>query len=91
MQTGKPVNLPSLVSKAIELVGDKRTRPEQDVEEDVMEFIRRRFVNFHVSRQFPLDVVEAVVRARFDDVVDAAAGLKPSTSGNSAATSTILS
>ncbi len=71
MQLGKPVDLPALVKEAVLLVGDKRTREAHEVEADVLEFIRRRFVNFHVSREFPLDVVEAVVRARFDDVVDA--------------------
>jgi glycyl-tRNA synthetase beta chain len=71
IQLGKPVDIPALVREAIGLVGDKRIREAAEVEEDVVEFIRRRFVNFHVSRDFPLDVVEAVVRARFVDLVDA--------------------
>ncbi|MEW6352226.1 MAG: glycine--tRNA ligase subunit beta [Thermodesulfobacteriota bacterium] len=71
IQSGKPVDLPGLVRQAVSLVGDKRTRETEVIEQEVIEFIRRRFVNFHVSRDYPLDVVEAVVRARFDDLVDA--------------------
>ncbi|MCA1959331.1 MAG: glycine--tRNA ligase subunit beta [Desulfomonile sp.] len=67
----KPLDLDGVVRESLGLLNDKRTRPWDEVERDVMDFIRTRFVNFHTSRQFSLDVVEAVVRARFDDVVDA--------------------
>jgi glycyl-tRNA synthetase beta chain len=33
--------------------------------------MRTRFVNFHTSQGFPLDAVEAAVRARFNDLADA--------------------
>ncbi|MFH1116307.1 MAG: glycine--tRNA ligase subunit beta [Pseudomonadota bacterium] len=65
------LDLRRLVREADGLLDDKRTRPADEVEADVMEFIRTRFVNFHTSRGYPLDVVEAAVRARFDDPVDA--------------------
>jgi glycyl-tRNA synthetase beta chain len=68
---GRPMDLGWLVHEAVAQLADKRTRPEDEAEADVLEFIRTRFVNFHTSRDFPLDVVEAVVRARFDDAVDA--------------------
>jgi glycyl-tRNA synthetase beta chain len=71
MQLEKPVDLPWLIKEAVKLIGDKRTRDLSEVEADVLEFFRTRFVNFHTSRDFSLDVVEAVVRARFDDLVDA--------------------
>lgn len=67
----EPLDLPGFVREALTLVDDKRTRPWDEVEQEVMDFIRTRFVNFHTSREFSLDAVEAVVRARFDDVVDA--------------------
>jgi len=67
----RPLDLTRMVKEAIRLIGNKRTRPEDDVISEVMEFIRTRFVNFHTSRDFPLDVVEATVRARFDDLTDA--------------------
>jgi glycyl-tRNA synthetase beta chain len=65
------LDLVRLVQEANGLLHDKRKRPEDEVEADVMEFIRTRFINFHTSRGLPLDVVEAAVRARFDDPVDA--------------------
>ncbi len=71
MNLEKPVDLPWLVREAVKLIDDKRTRDLSEVEADVLEFFRTRFVNFHTSRDFSLDVVEAVVRARFDDLVDA--------------------
>ncbi|AFM26626.1 glycine--tRNA ligase subunit beta [Desulfomonile tiedjei] len=71
MNLDRPVDLPWLIREAVKLIGDKRTRGLSEVEADVLEFFRTRFVNFHTSREFSLDVVEAVVRARFDDVVDA--------------------
>lgn len=71
MNLNKPLDLESLVASALALLAEKRTREEGEVARDVLEFIRTRFVNFHTGRDFPLDVVEAAVRARFDDVVDA--------------------
>jgi len=67
----RPIELGALVGEALDILDEKRTRDRDEVMLDVMDFIRTRFVNFHTSRDFPLDVVEAVVRARFDDVVDA--------------------
>jgi glycyl-tRNA synthetase beta chain len=67
----KPLDLQSLVGEALELFAAKRTRDRAEVENEVMDFIRTRFVNWLTSRGYPLDAVEAAVRARFDDVVDA--------------------
>lgn len=71
IDTDKPLDLPWLIHESVKLIGSKKTRDAAQVEADVLEFFRTRFVNFHTSREFPLDVVEAAVRARFDDVVDA--------------------
>jgi glycyl-tRNA synthetase beta chain len=67
----RPLEIGWLVGQGMDLLADKRTREPNVVQTEVLEFIRTRFVNFHTSRDFPLDVVEAAVRARFDDVVDA--------------------
>lgn len=67
----RPMDLGWLVREANGQLTEKRKRPEDEVEAEVMEFIRTRFVNFHTARGLPLDVVEAGVRARFDDPVDA--------------------
>ncbi len=68
---GKPLELSFLIHEALERLEHYRTRPKKDVEEDVKEFFRTRFVNYHTSKDFSLDVVEAVVRARFEEIVDA--------------------
>jgi glycyl-tRNA synthetase beta chain len=67
----RPLDIGWFVGQGIDLLADKRTRESNAVRAEVLEFIRTRFVNFHTSRDFPLDVVEAAVRARFDDMVDA--------------------
>ncbi len=67
----KSLDLRWLVRESLNSLAEKRTRDQLEVEEDVIEFIRTRFVNFHTSQGFPLDAVEAAVRARFDDIVDA--------------------
>jgi glycyl-tRNA synthetase beta chain len=71
MHLGQPLDLRWLVREAVQLHSSRLTREAQAVEEEVIDFIRTRFVNFHTGRDFSLDAVEAVVRARFDDVMDA--------------------
>jgi glycyl-tRNA synthetase beta chain len=71
MSLDRPLDIGWLVGEAIDRLAQKRTREPNVVRAEVLEFFRTRFVNFHTSRDFPLDVVEAAVRARFDDVVDA--------------------
>jgi len=68
---GKPLNLSWLIGHALKQLEQYRTRPEKEVMDDVVEFFRTRFVNLHTSKDYSLDVVEAVVRARFDEIVDA--------------------
>lgn len=65
------VSLEWLIKQAIDLVGSKVTRSREDVESEVFDFFRTRFINFHTARGVSLDVAEAVVRANFTDVVDA--------------------
>ncbi len=71
IQLDQPLDLDWLIAEAMEQVASKRTREASQVESDVKDFFRTRFVNFHTSKDFPLDVVEAAVRARFNDLVDA--------------------
>ena len=71
IQLDQALDLDWLIKEAVEQVGTKRTRDAAEVESDVKDFIRTRFVNFHTAKDFPLDVVEATVRARFNDLVDA--------------------
>ena len=48
----------------------KASRPREEVQRDVLEFFRVRFVNLLADR-FPADAVDAVVALSFDDLVQA--------------------
>jgi glycyl-tRNA synthetase beta chain len=65
------LSLSALVEAALKPLESKRTRDVKEIISDVTAFFRARFVNFHTSRDFAQDVVEAAVRAGFDDVTDA--------------------
>ncbi|MFH0957704.1 MAG: glycine--tRNA ligase subunit beta [Pseudomonadota bacterium] len=64
-------DLPSLVGQSVGLIGARMSRPSQEIESDILEFFKTRFVNFHSGKGFSLDLVEAVVRADFRDVLEA--------------------
>jgi glycyl-tRNA synthetase beta chain len=64
-------DLPWLVGHSVGLIGPKISRPRAEIESDILDFFKTRFVNFHSGKGFSLDLVEAVVRADFSDVVDA--------------------
>lgn len=61
--------LSRLVDKSLELLAGKITRPAVDVKKDVMEYIKVRLQNILTSDGYPIDVVDAVLSANFDDIV----------------------
>jgi glycyl-tRNA synthetase beta chain len=65
----------SLINASLDLLAPKLTRPREDVQKDVLEFFKGRFVN-QMTDRYPSDVVDAVVAVSFDDLVDAAARIK---------------
>jgi len=71
------ISLQLFVSYALAQLQEKEklARKRDEVQKEVMEFFHGRFVNLMADR-FPADVVEAVVAASFDDLVDAAAKIK---------------
>jgi glycyl-tRNA synthetase beta chain len=73
LDRGYRLSLPELVEKSLELLAAKLTRPRDQVQAEVVEFIRLRLVNMLTGRGIPVDVVEAVLSARFDDPLDAVA------------------
>lgn len=73
LERGYRQSLPALVEQSLELLGAKLTRPRDQVQAEVVEFIRLRLLNMLTQRGFPIDVVEAVLAARFDDPIDAVA------------------
>jgi glycyl-tRNA synthetase beta chain len=64
--------LSALIGASLELLAAKRIRPAAEVQKDVLEFFRGRFVNLMADR-FPSDVVDAVASVSFDDLVEAGA------------------
>jgi glycyl-tRNA synthetase beta chain len=72
-ERGYRLSLPELVERSLELLAAKLTRPRDQVQGEVVEFLRLRLVNMLTQRGFPADVVEAVLSARFDDPLDAVA------------------
>jgi glycyl-tRNA synthetase beta chain len=73
LERGYRLSLPALVERSLELLAAKLTRPRDQVQGEVVEFIRLRLVNMLTQRGYPADVVEAVLSARFDDPLDAVA------------------
>ena len=64
--------LSALIKSSLDLLTGKSVRPLEEVQRDVLEFFRGRFVNLMADR-FPSDVVDAVVSVSFDDLVEAGA------------------
>ena len=71
LDRGYRLSLTALVGKAVDLLTAKLTRPADEVKKDVLEFIRLRFFNMLTGQGQPQDVVDAVLSASFDDVIDA--------------------
>jgi len=71
LDRGFTVSIPELVAKAVTQLEDKLNRSVEEVTADVVEFIRLRFVNMMTGPGTATDVVEAVLAARFDNVMDA--------------------
>jgi len=67
---GFRLSLVELVGQSVELLGEKLTRPAEEVKADVLNFFRGRFQNM---QEAPADVVDAVLSAGFDDPLDARA------------------
>jgi len=71
LERGFEISLPDLVHIAVTQLEKKLTRPATEVESDVVEFIRLRFVNMLTSQGIATDVVDAVLSAGFDQILDA--------------------
>lgn len=66
-----PLRLPDMVGKALNLCWGRLTRPIEEVERELLEFLRVRLEGFLVERGIPSDLVEAALSAGFDNVFDA--------------------
>ena len=68
---GFRISLSELVKKALELLKEKIEEDPDKVCHDVLSFIKQRLYHLWVSEGYRYDLVEAVLDAGFDDIVDA--------------------
>ncbi len=73
LDRGYQISIPELVEQSLGLLEAKLTRPRDEVQADVVEFIRLRLANMLTGRELATDVVDAVLSARFDVPGDAVA------------------
>ncbi len=73
LEKGYALSLPGLVAQSLELLESKLVRSCDEVQSEVVDFIRLRLVNMLTGRGFDADIVDAVMTARFDDPGDAMA------------------
>ncbi|MFP3984362.1 MAG: glycine--tRNA ligase subunit beta, partial [Desulfurivibrionaceae bacterium] len=63
------VSLRECVHDALALYGDKLTRPKEEAAEDLIDFIKGRFIYDLINRGVPSEAVQAVTSVGFDDVI----------------------
>ncbi len=73
---GYAVSIPDLVSKSVHLLDAKLQRDAEEIINDVVKFIRLRFVNMLSAQDYPADVIDAVLSASFVEPVDALERIK---------------
>ncbi|SDZ84940.1 glycyl-tRNA synthetase beta chain [Desulfuromusa kysingii] len=71
LDRGYAISIPDLVVQSVELLEEKRQRTALEITNDVVEFIRLRFVNMLSAGDYPADVIDAVLSASFDEPLDA--------------------
>ncbi|MGM0416193.1 MAG: glycine--tRNA ligase subunit beta [Thermodesulfobacteriota bacterium] len=71
LERGFRISIPELVHMAVTQLEVKLTRSAAEVESDVVEFIRLRLVNMLTAQGIAPDVVDAVLSAGFEQVLDA--------------------
>ena len=69
LEKGYRLKVSDFIAASLDLLAAKTTRPREEVQRDVLEFFKVRFLNLLADR-FPADVVDAVVAVSFDDMVD---------------------
>ena len=76
LDRGYAISIPDLVSKSVELLEPKRQRAAEEIVTDVVEFIRLRLVNMLSGKDYPADVIDAVLSASFIEPIDALERIK---------------
>lgn len=71
LDKGYRLSLADLVGASLDLLATKLTRPRDEVQKDLLEFFKGRFVNL-LGNSLPTDLVEAGVASGFEDLADCA-------------------
>jgi len=64
------LSLTRTINRALALLKEKLSRPDNEVFNDILNFFAVRFSNLLTSRGYPADAVEAVVSCGIDDMLD---------------------
>jgi glycyl-tRNA synthetase beta chain len=70
LEKGYFLSLGEILEKSLQLLREKLTLPAQQTKGAVLDFLRSRFQNLLISEGYPYDVVEAVMSAHFDDLLE---------------------
>jgi glycyl-tRNA synthetase beta chain len=65
-----PFSLCKLIEESGRLLKEKMERPFADVKDEVLDFFRVRYQNFLLDKEYPFDVIEAVVSTSFEELLD---------------------
>jgi len=67
---GYPLKLDELVTRSLEILGDKLKRPPGETKKDVLEFFKGRLENQLIAQGYSYDVVDAVLARGLSDLAD---------------------
>jgi glycyl-tRNA synthetase beta chain len=63
-----PLSLDEMIAQSLSILGEKRQRPLEEVQKDVVEFFRARFENLLLAQGRTYDVVDAVLATGISDL-----------------------
>jgi glycyl-tRNA synthetase beta chain len=64
------ISLRGLIEESERHLKEKMERPVEKVKEEVLDFFRVRYQNFLLDKEYPFDVIEAVLSISFDELLD---------------------
>ncbi len=71
LHKGYRLSLSELVDLAAELLKERMEKDPEEVKREVLSFFRQRLYHLWISEGYRYDIVDAVLEAGFDDIVDA--------------------
>jgi glycyl-tRNA synthetase beta chain len=64
------ISLTGLIEESGRLLKEKMEHPFPEVKSEVLDFFRVRYQNFLLDKEYPFDVIEAVVSTSFEELLD---------------------